>query len=136
MTTYQQEHPNSRTLSQQKQAGTMARFALPGRERPESAKGMSRVEAAKLAGVSPHTVRHYQRIGLVHPEKRAIQTGYAYVYFQRDVERIRAIALDNMDYMASFRPGLCRYFVEKATAQSRVLPVSLATARQLYGHRP
>ncbi|HCL28971.1 MAG TPA: hypothetical protein DIC52_11095 [Candidatus Latescibacteria bacterium] len=33
-----------------------------------------------MAGVSPHTVRHYQRIGLLHPEKRPIQTGFAYVY--------------------------------------------------------
>ncbi len=82
----------------------------------------------------PHR-RHYQRIGLVCPEKRPIQTGFAYVYFERDVERIRAIALHNLHFMAHFRPGLVRYFHEKATAQSRVLPVSLAAIRQLYSRQ-
>jgi hypothetical protein len=112
----------------------MDESALPGPEMSDPAKRMSREGAAKLAGVSPHTVRHYQRLGLVHPEKRPIQTGFAYVYFQRDVERIRAIALDNLDYMAHFRPGLVRYFHEKAQAQGRVLPVS--DTGQLYprGH--
>jgi len=94
-----------------------------------------RIRTAKLAGVSPHTVRHYQRIGLVCPEKRPIQTGFAYVYFERDVERIRAIALHNLHFMAHFRPGLVRYFHEKATAQSRVLPVALAAIRQLYSRQ-
>ena len=79
---------------------------------------------SKLAGVSPDTVRHYQRRGLLHPEKQPNQTGFKYVYSELDVQRIRQIALENLDYLAGYRPGLVRYFIEKAQAQGRVLPVS------------
>ena len=102
----------------------MARFALRGREMSDPAKRMGREEAAKLAGVSPDTVRHYQRRGLLHPEKQPNQTGFKYVYSELDVQRIRQIALENLDYLAGYRPGLVRYFIEKAQAQERVLPVS------------
>ena len=81
--------------------------------------------SSKLAGVSPDTVRHYQRRGLLHPEKQPNQTGFKYVYSELDVQRIRQIALENLDYLAGYRPGLVRYFIEKAQAQGRTEAASM-----------
>ena len=44
-------------------------------------------EAAKEAHATAETLRHYDRIGLVHPSQRESETGYRY-YTQDDIVRL------------------------------------------------
>lgn len=54
-------------------------------------------EAAKMAGMTSETLRHYDRIGLVKPGKRDEWTGYRY-YSKEDIIRLSTIqALRYMD---------------------------------------
>lgn len=54
-------------------------------------------EAAKLAGVTRETLRHYDRVGLVRPSRRDEWTGYRY-YTEQDVVRLKTVrALQQMD---------------------------------------
>ncbi|MCC8357193.1 MAG: MerR family transcriptional regulator [Oscillospiraceae bacterium] len=54
-------------------------------------------EAAKLAGVTSETLRHYDRVGLVRPSRRDEWTGYRY-YTEQDVVRLKTVrALQQMD---------------------------------------
>ena len=54
-------------------------------------------EAAKEAHATAETLRHYDRIGLVHPSKRERETGYRY-YTQDDIVRLHTVrALQQMD---------------------------------------
>ena len=54
-------------------------------------------EAAKEARATAETLRHYDRIGLVHPSKRERETGYRY-YTQDDIVRLHTVrALQQMD---------------------------------------
>lgn len=54
-------------------------------------------EAAKEVNVTAETLRHYDRIGLVHPSKRERETGYRY-YTQDDIVRLHTVrALQQMD---------------------------------------
>lgn len=49
-------------------------------------------EAAKLAGVSAETLRHYDRVGLVQPSERDAWTGYRY-YSEGEIVRLQTIRL-------------------------------------------
>lgn len=54
-------------------------------------------QAAKLAGMTSETLRHYDRIGLVKPSRVDEWTGYRY-YTQKDVVRLNTVhALAQMD---------------------------------------
>lgn len=54
-------------------------------------------EAAKNAGTTAETLRHYDRIGLVNPSVKDKQTGYRY-YTNQDIIRIATVrALQQMD---------------------------------------
>ena len=54
-------------------------------------------EAAKEAHATAETLRHYDRIGLVHPSQREQETGYRY-YTQDDIVRLHTVrALQQMD---------------------------------------
>lgn len=54
-------------------------------------------EAAKEVNVTAETLRHYDRIGLVHPSQREQETGYRY-YTQDDIVRLHTVrALQQMD---------------------------------------
>ena len=54
-------------------------------------------EAAKMAGMTSETLRHYDRIGLVSPVKRDPWTGYRY-YSKEEIIRLNTIqALRCMD---------------------------------------
>lgn len=54
-------------------------------------------EAAKSINITSETLRHYDRIGLVHPSKKDEQTNYRY-YTEQDLVRINTIrALQQMD---------------------------------------
>jgi hypothetical protein len=82
------------------------------------------LEAAAAAGVSDSTVRNYVRRGWVCPERRFHQgCVHRNIYRDRDVERIRQIAAKSLDYLSIAKPGLFRYFVERASRQGRNLPL-------------
>lgn len=54
-------------------------------------------EAAQMAHVTPETLRHYDRIGLVKPQKRDEWSGYRY-YSPQDIVRLNTVcALRYMD---------------------------------------
>lgn len=54
-------------------------------------------EAAKMAGMTSETLRHYDRIGLVKPSRKDEWTSYRY-YTRRDIVRLNTIqALARMD---------------------------------------
>lgn len=54
-------------------------------------------EAAKAAGTTAETLRHYDRIGLVHPSKKDEWSGYRY-YTRQDIVRLNTVrALQLMD---------------------------------------
>lgn len=62
-------------------------------------------EAAKEVNVTAETLRHYDRIGLVHPSKRERETGYRY-YTQDDIVRLHTVrALQQMDLAAQKDTG-------------------------------
>ena len=44
---------------------------------------MTIAEASRLSGLSPETIRHYERLGILHPDRNE-QTGYRY-YSLRDI---------------------------------------------------
>lgn len=75
-------------------------------------------EAAKLAGMTSETLRHYDRIGLVRPGEKDAWTGYRY-YTQEEIVRLhtiqalrcmdlplaeikRVLELNNLDEVAAF----------------------------------
>lgn len=54
-------------------------------------------EAAKIANMTSETLRHYDRIGLVNPNKKDKGTGYRY-YSKQDIIRLNTVhALQRMD---------------------------------------
>lgn len=54
-------------------------------------------EAAKAAGITSETLRHYDRIGLIKPSKKDDATSYRY-YTEQDIVRINTVrALQQMD---------------------------------------
>lgn len=58
-------------------------------------------EAAKYAGTTAETLRHYDRIGLVKPGKKDDRTGYRY-YTGRDIVRLKTVlALGQMELSLS-----------------------------------
>ena len=60
-------------------------------------------EAAKAAGMTEETLRHYDRVGLVKPSKRDEWTSYRY-YTEQDVVRLNTVyALRQMEL-----PGVLR----------------------------
>jgi DNA-binding transcriptional MerR regulator len=82
-------------------------------------------EAARLAGVSPDTLRHYERKGLLHPRRAA--NGYR-EYPRRAIERIRLIRsalaigfkLDDLERIFKIRDAggaPCRQVRELAAAK-------------------
>ena len=61
-------------------------------------------EAAKEVNVTAETLRHYDRIGLVHPSQREQETGYRY-YTQDDIVRLHTVrALQQMDLPSIWLP--------------------------------
>jgi len=44
--------------------------------------------AAEMVGIHPQTLRHYERIGLIRPERSG---GNIRLYSERDLERVRQI---------------------------------------------
>jgi len=44
--------------------------------------------AAEMVGIHPQTLRHYERIGLIEPER---SDGNIRLYSERDLERVRQI---------------------------------------------
>ena len=78
-------------------------------------------KAAELAGMTAETLRHYDRIGLVHPCKTDEWTGYRY-YSEQEIVRLhtiralqcmdlsleeigRVLAFDDMERIAAFLAG-------------------------------
>ncbi|MFW6118032.1 MAG: MerR family transcriptional regulator [Chloroflexota bacterium] len=44
--------------------------------------------AARMVGIETHTLRYYERLGLVHPER---SSGNIRLYSEEDVDRLRSI---------------------------------------------
>jgi DNA-binding transcriptional MerR regulator len=58
----------------------------PVKHPPESLGAMTVIELARTANVTPHVVRHYTRIGLLHPQ-RDEANGYK-LYSRSDLKRL------------------------------------------------
>ena len=58
----------------------------PARRLPEALGAMTVIELARTADVTPHVVRHYTRIGLLHP-KRDEANGYK-LFSRSDLKRL------------------------------------------------
>ena len=91
---------------------------------PRVTKGKSLSGAAQEAGVSISTVRSYLSKGWLQPDREPIAGGYRYSFRQRDIDRLTETVAANLDWLAAHRPGLTRYFEQKALEQGRRLPQS------------
>ena len=68
------------------------------------------------------TLRRYVAEGEIHPERVPCLGGFRFSFSGADIQRAREVAALRMSELSARGPGLCRWHVDQAAAQGRMLP--------------